>query len=260
MKPASLATAVIFLIFLFVNCSRVGDGDYGGLKVAGPDFLVDLMELAAKQFEAENQVQVNIIYIHPDSVLGKVLADSGVDLFFSPYPRKLDRRHVRSKLQDKQFVCPFRLSLVMAGKAGSKLLEALGESGRLQNLQDDNFRRVAINDPRQTYEGFLAAKVLDRFRLRTKLKSKLIIARDRQHLLNYLETGEADVAIMLEISLNEGEGLVAYMRLDEKLEQYVTVCGAVTVGSRRANEARAFLDLFESRLCDIYKLKGVYQL
>jgi ABC-type molybdate transport system substrate-binding protein len=157
------------------------------------------------------------------------------------------------------YSCPFRLSLVVAARADDSNVRRLLKEGEIRQLANDYFRRVAVIAPENNYEGRLAKQILERYRLWKKLQPRLIMARDREQLINYLETGEAVAAIVLESTLNGHDSLRGFLRLDNKLQEYLQICGAVTAYSKKKEMAQAFMDLFDSRLCDIYKTRGIYQ-
>ncbi len=142
--------------------------------------------------------------------------------------------------------------MVLAGPAG-------GQLAKLKSIKEDFIRRVVIVDPEAGYEGQLAKEILEKNRLWDKLQPKLILAASNRHLLTYLATGEADAAIMLESSVDEKSGTVIYQRLDEPLAKYMLHCAAVMKDSKQKESAQAFLDLLDSKLCGIYKIKGVYR-
>ena len=47
-------------------------------------------------------------------------------------------------------------------------------------------------------------------------------------------------------------------KLEKDIGNRLTVCGAVVATSKNASSAQAFLDLLDSRLCEIYKRAGIY--
>ena len=147
----------------------------------------------------------------------------------------------------------------MAARADDNTARHIFLDKKLKLLIDDHFMRLAIVDPAGTYGGRLAQYILNRAGVWDKTIDKMIVARDRSQLIHYLETGEATAVVALESSLNAYDNFEILMRLDNDLVESLTVCGAVFDGAKRINTARAFLDLFDSRLCRIYNIKGVYQ-
>lgn len=217
-----------------------------------PDHLQTVLDKAAAQFYEENRIKVSFIYVPGEDIIGKLDSLSPFDAFITYNAGRFERIEKDLQIQDG-YSCPFRLSLVLAGPADGPDLE------KLDQLKKEYIRRVVIVDPEAGYEGQLAEEILIKTGLWEKIQPKLIMARSASHLLTYLATGEADAAIMLESSMADGSKAVIHQRLDKPLAKYLLHCGAVTPGSKNKESARAFLDLLDSRLCEMYKLKGVYQ-
>ncbi len=259
MRQLLWITVIVVFVYLLLGCARVGRGDRDEIKVMAPYVLRDILETAARQFQAESRIAVKVICSSIDSVLDKALSDSSIDLVISPLSRRFGQRQYKSRFDQDYVVCPFRLSMVVASRSDNKSLADVLREGDLRQLSRDSVRRIVINDPDNTYEGHLALKVLDHFHLISRLQPKLIVAQDRQQLLSFLETGEADAGIVLETTLNGRVGLSGYLNLNRNMDEYLNVCGAVAAHSRKKEPARAYLDLFDSRLCEIYRIVGVYQ-
>jgi molybdate transport system substrate-binding protein len=223
------------------------------LTAVAPDYLKGILDPVVFQFHEESGVRVNIIYENPDSVISRAKSGLRADLFLSPNPKRFKILKNDTQLVGGPYSCPFRLSLVLVGRIDGP------QTDKIDNLKQDEFRRVVLVEPTSGFEGKMAAKVLNRRRLWDKLLKKMILARSTEHLHSYLSTGEADAAIMLESSLRGTDGLVVMQRLDEWLDDRLVICGAVTGHSKNKEVAQAFLDLLESSLCPIYKTGGIYQ-
>ena len=239
------------LVLLVVGCSQVSNESPVTLTAMAPDFLKNIIDRAAAQFQQENGVLVNLIYVNPDSVTQLTKARLDADLFLSVNSKRFDILRRDTLLVDSLYSCPFKLSLVMGGRAD-------GPSGeKLADLKQDRFRRVVLLDPMKRYEGKMAATVLNRKKLWNDLSNKLIIAESVDHLHSFLATKEADAAVMFESSMQDQKNLVILQRLDNELKERLVVCGAVTPQSKNKKVAQAFIDLLDSPQCQIYKIKGV---
>ncbi len=250
---------VILAVSLWVwSCAGPPTERDVGLTLLAPDYLEGILEKATNQFYEENQIPVKVIYEKPENIPARVASDSAIDIFLTANPGKFTRRLRQSLMHRGIYSCPFRISLVIATRAGNEDAAVKPFDGNLGRLKDECFQRVVINDPETTYEGRLAAEILKCRHLWKGLLPKLIMAGSTEHLLSYLETAEADAAIVLESSLQNLSGYVILDRLDRETAENLTLCAAVTVSSQHKESAQAFVDLLDSRLCEIYKVKGVY--
>ncbi len=253
MKQALRIFGRTMIILLVVGCARVSKESSVRVTAIAPDYLRNILDRAAAQFFEENGVQVNMVYVNPDSVTNRAKVSLNADLFLSNNPKRFEILCNDTLLVDSLYSCPFKLSLVMVGRAD-------GPSGEnLEDLTDDRFRRVVVLDLTKRYEGKMAAKVLNRKKVWDKLTEKLIIAESTDHLHSFLATREADAAVMFESSMQDKKNLVILKRVDDELGDRLVICGAVTPQSKNKEVAQAFIDLLDSGECQIYKIKGIYQ-
>jgi molybdate transport system substrate-binding protein len=244
---------LVVIVFLALRYFQVPATETISITAVAPDYLDSCLNMVADQFFEENLIKVNIIYVHPDSVVNRARFDQGVDLFISGNRRWFDRLRRDTLVYNRDFSCPFQMSLVLIGRPDGP------QTDDLSDLKDSNFTRVVIVDPELNYDGRLAKSVLERKRLWKKLKTKLIEARSVEHLFSYLITGEADAAILLESSTYDHSGFVIMKRLNDDLGKSLLHCGAVTAFSKNKRPARAFVDLLESPQCALYKIQGIYR-
>lgn len=247
-----LLLLVLLAMPVLSTCSKTGRGRSAGPTIVAPDYLKGVIEAIAGQFETENKTRVRVIYEPFDRLLAGA-GKSGVDLVvIGDADRDEYRQALDSIIGDGPYSCPFRLSLIAAGRPDGP------SCADVRELADEAFHRIVMVDTLQ-YEGMLAKEALDRARVWKKLKGKLILARTSQQLVSYLKTGEADAVLALEVSLREEKGWTILARLDtdRRIQKRLLHCAGVTAGSSDPETARAFLDLFDSRLCPMYKLPGI---
>jgi len=247
---------IVLLISLFllpVGCGRVSKGHYAGLQVLIPDYLEPILAPAAEQFERENQTPVRLICERPENILSRIRSDSSFDAFITTESKNLPKALRDSLDMNPHYSYSFWISFVLAGRVNGP------RADELKQLKEDAFVRILIRDPQSGYEGQLAQELLTDQHLWMELQPKLITVTTPDHLLSYLRTGEADAAILMEPSLANEKGWVIMERLDDQIGMKLVHCGLVTAYSQKPQPAQAFIDLLDSQLCEIYKLKGVYQ-
>ncbi len=251
-----LAMAVILLTLGAAGCQQLSRVRSGGVTVAAPDYLRPVLDKAADQFKRENNITVRITYLAPDKVVDQARRDRNIDAFIAADQGRFKDRVLRdSVMLDGLYSCPFRLSLLLIGRADGP------QAGDISDLDGEQFQRVAVMAPESGCVGQAAKIVLERKHLWKKIQGKLVVAETPSRLMSFLQTGEVDAAIVLELSVPSERKLVVMQKLDgdRLLDRYLLHCGAVTRSSQRQESAQAFLDLLDSQLCDIYSIKGVTQ-
>jgi len=246
----------VFIFFLVIAAGLACRTDIRApavrLTVAAPDYLAGILDSAAQQFEKENRIAVMILYMKPDNIIPQARANHNIDAFLTTDPKMFETLRNDTLMLDEKYDRAFWLSLVLVGRVDGP------RTDRIERLAGDDFRRVVIVDSIAAYDGRLTAGVLDKHRLWKRLQAKLITAKSLDHLFSFLETREADATVLLESSLRGRKDLVVMQRFDDEAGTRLLLCGAVTVHSQHKESAQAFLDLFHSRLCDIYKIPGIY--
>ncbi len=224
------------------------------IRVIAPDYMKPVFDRAAAQFYRENKIPVILVYKSPDSLLEKAKADFRSDIVFFPKPKKNDYLESDSLLNFATMSCPFKISTVFINRIeGPQVSE-------LRDLKKNSIRRFVMIDPELSYEGDLCRRILEKHKVWDKIGDKLILARSSEHLLTYLETGEADAALAFEHSFAGYRNIVIKQRFDDYLGYRLHYCGLLLSHSRQKKSAQAFLDFFDSRLCRVYELPGVMRL
>lgn len=222
-----------------------------GLTVAAPDYLKDVLDRAAAQFEEENHVPVEIVYLSPDSIVGYGKNSLRVDVIIAADSKWFATLKKDTSLIYGAYSCPFALSVALVGRVDGP------QTNELDGIKGVEFRRIVIVDPDAGYEGALAESALKKRHVWNKIQNRLILARTTDQLMSYMTTGEADAGIVLESSLYGRTGLIVMSRLDKLFGDRLIHCGAVTSGSDNKATAQAFLDLLDLRLCPMYDIPGV---
>lgn len=244
----------MLLALMALDCTGGQQTARPGLTVAAPDYLKGILDRATTQFEEENHIPVEILYLPPDSIVVYGKNSLRVDVFIAADPKQFAAFKEDTSLIYGAYSCPFALSVALVGRADGP------HTDELDGIKSEEFRRIVIVDPSAGYEGKLAETALKKRHIWNKIQNRLILARSTDQLLSYLITGEADAAIALESSVHGRAGLIVMSRLDELFGDRLIHCGAVTADSDDKASAQALLDLLDLRLCPMYDIRGVNRL
>ncbi len=246
-----IVLAAVVSIVATGGCTGNGQAVRSGVTVGAPVYLKGILDRAATQFEEENHIPVEIVYLPVDSVIAYVKNSLRADVFITADPDQFKTLKDDTSLVRGSYTCPFSLSVALVGRVDGP------RTDELDGLKDENFRRIVIVDPAAGYEGALAETALRKRHVWKKIRNRLILARSIDQLMSYMSAGEADAAVVLESSLYHRNGLMVMSRLDKLFGDRLIHCGAVTTGSDNKAAARAFLDLLDLRLCPMYDIPGV---
>lgn len=251
-----LTIAIIILSgVLLVSCGKLPTSRKPRIQVAAPAFLQPIFDRAAAQFYSENGIIVNMTYLPQVGFQKAIDSTFSADLLFFLNPERQKYFKKNTYFAMSSLTCPFRISLVIANRADGPPLK------HVSDLKNSTFRRVAIISPEPNYEGMLARTALKKYGIWDDLQSKLILAESGEHLLSFLETGEADAVVCLEHTLKDYRQAVIRYRFDEFYGDQLNVCGLLAAGeSSRKASAQAFLDFFYSLQNSMYDIPGVIRI
>lgn len=250
---------LMFLTLLVLGgCAPKPPNEVIFLRVMAPQYLKGILEKPAEQFYEENKIRIKLIYEYHDSIFVRAKENPLIDIFISNYPHSFDKLRKDSLILSGKYSRLFQVGLVAIGRLGGPVGSEGPYLKKPSELKGEIFRRIAIVDPARSYEGQLSRQILREYNIWNKIDKKLIEAKSAEHLLTYIISSEADAAILLEASLDGYKNIPILYRFEDKLAEYLVLCGAVTGQSRHPEVAQAFLDLFDSRLCAIYDHRGIY--
>lgn len=217
---------------------------------AGPVFAVDInLSVAASLKEVITELSNEFAKKNPNVSFQRNLGGSGAlakqiengapcDVFFSAnaewaYYLK------EKKLVDAGYIATFAFNeLVFVGTPGLKAVS-------LEDLVKLN--RIAIGSPKSVPAGQYAIEALKKAGVYTKLKKKLVMAKDVRECLMYAERGEVDGAFVYKTDAGIiAKNMKMLFIVPQTLYPRVTYLMTLTVNGARKNEAAAFYAFMQS--------------
>jgi molybdate transport system substrate-binding protein len=115
---------------------------------------------------------------------------------------------------------------------------------RVEDLAQDEVRRIAIANPEHAPYGEAARQALQSAGIWDRVSSRLVFGENVRQTLQYAETGNVDAAIVaLSLSIHSSG---RWILISEKLHQPLNQALAVIRGTRHEAEARSFATFINS--------------
>jgi len=211
------------------------------LLVSAAASLTDAFKSIGAEFERAHPGDKVVFNFAASDVLVKQIAEGApVDIFASADEEAMDKA-VKGKL----IVATTKFNF-----AGNRLVLAVPRDSplRLSKLEDLNanaVRRIAISQPATVPAGRYAKAVLDQGRLWGVLQERFIYTQNVRQTLDYLARGEVDAGFVYatDAALMKEKVRVA---LEVTTTRPVAYPIAVTTASKNARLAREFIDLVKS--------------
>ena len=163
--------------------------------------LSNALEEIGRSFEKQGNVDVAFSYGGSQMLAQQIAKGAPADVFISAGESPVEF------LSEKELVEPdvvriISNRLVVVTRSGDVTLEALGE------LTTGAGQRVAIADPDLAPAGRYAQESLTHLGLWEELQASLVFGADSRATLTYVETGNADIAILYETDARTARGVL----------------------------------------------------
>jgi molybdate transport system substrate-binding protein len=221
---------------LVVACSKPQEGaaPVQGLKIAAAADLANAFEEAGREYERVHQEKVTLIFGASGLLAKQIAQGAPYDAFYSANAAYADEA-IASGNCDGSTKAPYAKSHIVIWTRDSQ--EAAAPAA-LADLEAPRFKRISIANPDHAPYGRAAKEALGRSGLWEKVQSRVVMADNVKHALQYAETGNADAAIIpLPLALGSKGG--RYVQVDSAdytpVEQTSVFClrGSNAAGARR---------------------------
>jgi len=115
-----------------------------------------------------------------------------------------------------------------------------------QDLANPDVKLIGLGDPASVPAGEYGRQVLEHLHLLDAVRPKLVLAKDVEQVLKYVETGNADAGIVYSTDARESHDVRVAAVAPEDTHQPVIYPAAVVKASRTPAAARTLLDFLAS--------------
>ena len=240
MARVRLQFSVLFLLTslslspaLAPDSSAAQDGSRPELLVAAAADLVFALREIAPIFEKEHQAKVTLMFGSTGQLAQQIQHGAPVDVFFAANVAYVDDLRAKGAVLSDSVEPYAQGQIVLATQKSRAALSTL------KDLARDDVRRVAIANPTHAPYGMAAREALLSAGVWTQVQPKLVYAENIRQVLQFLQTGNVDAAI-LALSVAQGPE-VQFTRIDPGLYKPIVQAAAVTARSRQPDLAQAFI-------------------
>lgn len=209
------------------------------LRVAAAADLTVAFEELGKLFESRTGQKVSFSFGASGALAKQLTQGAPFDLFAAASPRFVESV-VKSGACDGTTSAPYARGYVAAWSKNAEL-----ELSTLEDLKRPEVRHIAIANPEHAPYGQAAKEALTRAKLWPELEAKIVQAENVRQALEFAESGNADVAIVAESLIAQGDRgrrLAIDPSLYVPIEQVLVVCRH----GHNAAAARELAKLIES--------------
>jgi molybdate transport system substrate-binding protein len=114
------------------------------------------------------------------------------------------------------------------------------------SLKDAEVKKIAIGEPRSVPAGQYAQQVLEKLKIWTEVKSKLVFANNVRQVLASVESGNADAGLVYITDAKISNQIKVVVTADEKYHSPIIYPLAVVKRSKNINAAKEFSQFLSS--------------
>ena len=116
---------------------------------------------------------------------------------------------------------------------------------QISDLSDERIKKITIGDPDIVPAGRYALQVLKHFNLTNKIQDKLVLAKDEQAVLTYVELGYADVGFVYQSSTYNNSQIKTISIAPEDSHQPINYSIAIVRNSSHLQLSQEFLQFLQ---------------
>lgn len=205
------------------------------LVLAASDLQFALPRVAAA-FEERTGTPVELVLGSTGNLATQVENGAPADVFLAADERFVER------LERGGHVVAGSRRVYAVGRLALVWREGVAEPAGLAELAGDAYRTVAIANPEHAPYGMAAREALRAAGVWDAIQRGLVLGENVGQAMQFVRTGNADAGVVA-LGVAVGQGGLSYRAVDAALHAPLRQAGAVVRGSRRAEEAAAFLEV-----------------
>jgi molybdate transport system substrate-binding protein len=190
----------------------------------------------------QSQPNVNISYNFGSSGTLQQQIEQGAptDIFISAAKKQVDTLEQKGLLVtgSRNIIAKNRLVLIVPKNA-------VGINS-FYSLKDAKVKKIAIGEPRSVPAGQYAQQVLEKLKIWTEVKSKLVFANNVRQVLASVESGNADTGLVYATDAKISSRVKVVVTADEKYHSPIIYPLAVVKRSKNVNAAKEFSQFLSS--------------
>lgn len=233
---------LIFALMLFwlVGCSGT-EAESAELTVSVAASLQDAMREVKAIYERENDITIHLNSGSSGSLRKQIEQGAPVDVFISASELEIEHL-VDRQLMDHQTVIPLLTNkLVLIAPTESQHLV-----GGLEDLVDDEIKRIAVATPETVPAGKYTQEVLRKQGLWESLQDKLVFSKDVRQVLSCVETGDVEVGFVYKSDAYISSRVILVVEADPRDHSPIIYPAGVVTESTRLYEAERFLQFLQT--------------
>jgi molybdate transport system substrate-binding protein len=245
-KLLVLITTALAALLLTIGLPTLASGSVvaqsnSNLLVSAAASLKEALE-EIKPLYRQSKANVSISYNFGSSGALQQQIEQGApaDIFISAAKRQVDA------LEQKGFLVPGTRNIIAKNKLVLVVPKNAVGITSFYSLKDAKVKKIAIGEPRSVPAGQYGQQVLEKLKIWSEIKSKLVFANNVRQVLASVETGNADAGLVYITDAKISDKVKVVVTADEKYHSPIIYPLAVIKSSKNVDAAKDFSQFLSS--------------
>ncbi|WP_181742511.1 molybdate ABC transporter substrate-binding protein [Terrilactibacillus laevilacticus] len=240
---------ICFILIISSGCSasfaKRQDGDNVHKKVtitlSAAASLQDALRTIQKQYDKkQNHTEVIFNFGGSGTLKQQIREGAPVDLFFSADEGNFRELVDQGLIKKKKNVLGNQLVLITSRKSANKLLD-------FNALTSSKVHQLAIGTPDSVPAGTYAKQTLTSLELWSRVKSKIVYAKDVRQVLTYVETNNVDAGLVYKTDAMQSDKVKIVKSAPAKSHDAIIYPLGVIKTTKHKKEAEAFFHFLQTK-------------
>lgn len=241
MKKISLLLAVLIITAaLFTGCGssdqtkEIEKTETAEITVLAAASLTDSLDEIIKEYNKNSTDKIKTSYAGSGDLVQQIKGGAPWDLFISASKSNMDELQEEGLIDEesREDLLGNTLTLVASKEKADKVTR--------DALTTDAVESIAIGEEETVPAGKYAMQVLDKLKITSKVKDKIVKAKDVKAVLNYVDTGNADCGFVYKTDAMLADSAKIIADVDANLHDPIVYPAAMMKDSKQAEATANF--------------------
>ncbi len=211
------------------------------LTIYAAGSLTNVLEEVKGVYETENpHISITYNFGATGSLAQQILQGAPSDVFLSASKKWMDELENQGQLRTESRRDLLQNELVLI------VLKDRADVSGFEDLANANVMKVAMGEPESVPVGQYAKEALTSLQIFTAIEPKLVLGKNVQQLLSYVETGNAEAGLVFATDAKSSEQVRVVATAPPETHSPIVYPVAVVQDSTEAEAAQAFVDFLSS--------------
>nr|WP_174783023.1 molybdate ABC transporter substrate-binding protein [Dolichospermum sp. UHCC 0260] len=237
----ALATLLLVMGLPILTSSPVSAQSNNNLLISAAASLKEALEEIKPLYQqSKPNVKINYNFGSSGALQQQIEQGAPTDIFISAAKKQVDALEQKGLLVPgtRNIIAKNRLVLVVPKNA-------VGITS-FYSLKDAKVKKIAIGEPRSVPAGQYAQQVLEKLKIWSEIKSKLVFANNVRQVLASVESGNADAGLVYITDAKISDKVKVVVTADEKYHSPIIYPLAVVKRSKNVDAAKEFSQFLSS--------------